>query len=112
MTGKTQEREWHMDKKVMVGVITVLIINLLTSTMNVWYTTKTLTTEPPLPDRVSKLEWQMEGIGRTMTQLNDTLQSTNRVINRVAQEQARRTPMVDFIEREMKGSNGHNHGGK
>ena len=92
---------WHMNEKVMIGVIVGLVLSVMGSMLNVWYVAQTLNTNPPLTDRVLALEIKMSEFGKTMESINETMKIGNNLMAKIHQEQSRRTPMVNFIEKEM-----------
>lgn len=90
---------WHTSEKVMTGVIIGLILNLVTGIGNTLYVAKTLTTTPPIPERVLALEIKVSEFGKTLDAVNDTMKETNNLIRMVHTEQARRKPIVDYVEK-------------
>ena len=92
---------WHMNEKVMVGVIIAVAINTVTSIGQAVYVLKTLDTDPPIAERVRVLELKASDFGKTMSEVRDILKSLKLTIDAVHREQARRQPLVDYVEKRM-----------
>ncbi len=90
-----------MNEKVMAGVIIALIINLTVSLGQAWYVVKTLDTDPPIVERVRVLELKTSELGKTMDEVKDILGELRVIIGKVHTEQSRRTPLVDYVERQL-----------
>lgn len=97
---------WHMSERVMTGVVIGLVLSIIGSFGNTWYITKTLNTNPPLTDRVLALEIKMSEFGKTLENVSKhmalTSEKTHMLVLKIHNEQARRKPLVDFVEDEMR----------
>ena len=101
MSDEKIPKEWHMEQKVIVGVIVGLTLSVLGQIGSYIYLAKILNTNPPLPDRVLALEIKVSDFGKVLYKMNDTLDETNKFIREVKNEQSRRKPMVDYIEKRI-----------
>lgn len=97
----SESKEWHMEQKVIIGVIVGLTLSVLGQIGSYIYLAKLLNTNPPLPDRVAKLEYQVSDFAQTMRDMNQTIRETNAIILKVSSEQSRRRPIVDYIEKRI-----------
>lgn len=98
---KRRSNDWHMSEKVIAGIIVALSVSVIGQVVGGIYLFKQLNTSPPIPERLLRLEYQMSDFAQTMQRLNHTMEKMEMTINTVAKEQARRTPMVDAIEKQM-----------
>lgn len=90
-----------MSEKVIAGIIISLSVSIIGQIAGGIYLFKQLNTNPPIPERVLKLEYQMSDFAQTLLRMNHTLESLDITIEKVSKEQARRTPMVNSMERQM-----------
>jgi len=110
MSEKKPERrsEWHMDKKITIGLILAVSLTFITSAGQLFYVVKTLDTDPPLIERIIRLELHISEQGRVNTAILDELKEAKEDRREARKERAqfigeqkRRTPMVDYIEKRM-----------
>lgn len=94
-------KDWHMDKKIIIGLITAVLITMFTSMGQWFYVIKTLDTDPPLINRIIALEYHASEQGRVNQQILDELRQARKQRTKFVNEQSRRTPMVDWIEKRM-----------
>lgn len=106
---------WHLDKKVTLGIISLLVVNVTTS---IWWAA-TLTNEvqeikgrPDLSERVIRLEAVTGEHTRYLARLDETLDRLSHLIERIHSEQNRRSPAIRYIEKQidgnaLHGANGH-----
>lgn len=92
---------WHTDKKIIIGLIVAVLGTFITSLGQWFYVIKTLDTDPPLINRIIALEYHVSEHGRVNRQILDEIREARRVRTKFLGEQARRTPMVDWIEKKM-----------
>lgn len=92
---------WHMNEKVMTGVIAALIINTGAMIWQGLFVLKTLDTDPPIIERIIRLEYQQSEQGRVNQKIFDKLDELTILINRFGKEQSRRKPLVDYIEKKI-----------
>lgn len=99
---------WHMNEKVMTGVIVALVINTAAMVWQGVFVLKTLDTDPPIVERVRKLEYQMSEQGRINQRILEQLHEMGVLIEKVTKEQlkfgnelSRRKPLADYIERQI-----------
>lgn len=97
----TSQRQWHLNEKLMVAIIAGLVINMISSGANIWYTFKMLDTDPPIIERIIKIEYALSEQGRVNQAILDELKDAKRERAKFIGEQQRRTPMVNYIERLM-----------
>jgi len=88
-----------MSERVMIGVMVALGVNLTVSLGQAWYVVRTLDTDPPIVERVRVLELRTSELGKTMDEVKDILSDLKIVIDKVHNEQARRKPLVDYVEK-------------
>jgi len=92
-----------MNEKVMVGVITALAINTAAVIWQAFFIIKTLDTDPPIVERIIALEYYNSEHGRVNQKILERLESIDRLITKFGNEQSRRKPLVDYIERKING---------
>lgn len=105
---KERRMSWHTDKRFMIGLLVVVIPTLFVSIWNATFLLRTLNTTPSLVEKVNKLEFQMSEQGRVNQAILDELKDAKKERKEARaerkeflEEQARRTPMVNYIERKM-----------
>lgn len=94
-------KDWHSEKKIMIAVITAVLINLIMSVWQMAYVFKTLDTNPPLINRIIKLEYHMSEQGRVNTLILDELRAAKKQRDKFISEQARRTSAISWVEKQM-----------
>lgn len=107
-----KEVSWHMSERIMIGVVTGVIMAALISIGNTIYLVKTLNTTPSIPDRVLKLETNVEfmrsemakaisGFESSLNKIDNTLKTIRYDQHVIEYEQSRRKPIVDYMEKKM-----------
>ena len=89
--------EWHLDKKVSMGIIASMIIQasvLAWSAGKLYSDVEILKARPDLTERVIRVEAKTDEHGRILQKLDDTLDRINITLGEVAKEQAKRTALV------------------
>jgi len=88
-----EKTDWHLDKKVSLSIICLLIINIATTA---WYLSaayadiQSLKAKPDLLPRVIKLESRVDEYGRILSRIDTTLDRINTTLYEVSKEQAKR----------------------
>lgn len=100
-----RSNEWHLDKKVSISVIGLLIVNICSS---IWWAA-TLTSEvdelkrrPELSERVIRLEATVDEHSRVLNKLTAVLDKLDVTIDKIATEQAKRSSRIDRLEDYMR----------
>jgi len=93
---------WHMDKKLMVGIIGGVVLNAFAAIWQGLYIIKTLDTNPPLIDRLIALEYHASSHGRTNEKILDKLDDVVKLVHEFGEEQARRRTTVHDAASHMK----------
>ena len=104
MVAKTeagQKEEWHMEKKLIIGIISAVLINMSVSIWQGFFILKTLDTDPPIIERIIRLEYHMSEHGRVNLAILDELKEGRKERAVFRKEQSRRTPMINYIERKL-----------
>ena len=75
-----QERreDWHMDKKIIGGLIGAVVLNITVSAWQGFFILKTLDTDPPIIERIIKLEYQVSEQGRVNQLILDELRAAKK----------------------------------
>jgi len=99
---------WHLNQKFSVGVLILVLSNIFTT---IWWAAKLDTTVINLGDIPNRMTAVEEAIIVLRTENNlkngilgevkQTLITLDNTISRIDREQARRTPMVDRVEKDM-----------
>ena len=117
MTIESERREWHLDKKLTLSIIMVLIANTVAFIWNasaLWNDVDNLTGVPAemikLREDVIRLQEHDKLMDGTLGDLARAIKENNALISKFGNEQSRRKPIVDRAEREL--FNGHSRKGK
>ena len=98
----TEEMNWHTDKKIIIGLITAVMITMLTSIGQWFYVIKTLDTDPPIITRIIKLEYHASEQGRVNQKILDELRESRRQRTNFSAEQSKRTTTVYDAAKHMR----------
>ena len=108
------EMTWHTDKKIIIGLITAVLITLITSLGQWFYVIKTLDTDPPLINRIIALEYQVSEQGRVNQAILDELKEAKKDRKEASNEraafrgeQSKRTTTVYDAAKHMKNRSIH-----
>ena len=103
MAPKPEERreDWHMDKKIIGGLIGAVVLNITVSAWQGFFILKTLDTDPPIIERIIKLEYQVSEQGRVNQLILDELRDARKDRSKFMGEQSRRTSAIDWAEKQM-----------
>lgn len=92
--------EWHLEKKVTLGIIFLLVANI---TSSVWWAA-TLTNDvqaikqrPNLEERVIRLEAVTDEHSRVLQRVSIVMDRLDGTLNKIASEQARRGAVLDHL---------------
>lgn len=98
--------EWHLEKKVTLGIIFLLVANI---TSSVWWAA-TLTNDvqelkerPNLTERVIRLEAVSEEHGRILQRVSVVIDKLDATLDKVAAEQSRSRVVLEHIMPNFKG---------
>lgn len=92
---------WHMSQKVIAGLIISVGASLVMSSYQFFWVVRSLDTNPPIVERIITLELKASEYGRLMARINLTLDELNKTMDKIHQEQSRRKPMVDYVEKQL-----------
>lgn len=92
---------WHTEKKFILGLMGVVILNTMAAIWQGFYIVKTLDTDPPIIERIIKLEFHQSEQGQVNKKIFAKLDELTTLINKFGSEQSRRKPLVDYIERKI-----------
>jgi len=95
------KEEWHMEQRIIVGIIITVLGNMGISIWNTSFLLRTLDTNPPIVQRIMKLEYHMSEHGQVNQKILDVLGDLRKDSRKFREEQSRRTPMINYIERKM-----------
>lgn len=92
---------WHTDKRFMVALLLAVIPTLIMSAWNTTFLLRTLDTNPPIVERLIRLEYQVSEQGRINQLILDELRDAKRDRAKFMGEQSRRTSAIDWVEKQM-----------
>jgi len=98
----TEEMTWHTDKKIIIGLITAVMITMVTSMGQWFYVIKTLDTNPPIIQRIITLEYSVSEQGRVNQAILDELRQARKQRAKFAGEQSKRTTTVYDAAKHMR----------
>lgn len=96
-------REWHLDKRVPLTIIGLLVANIFATGWGAATLTadvQTLKARPYLAERVIRLEAITEEHSRYLTRLSLVMDRVSATMDVVAKEQARRAGAIEFIKQQ------------
>ena len=104
MAPKPEDRkeDWHMDKKIIGGLIGAVVLNITVSAWQGFFILKTLDTDPPIIERVIKLEYHVSEQGRINQKILDELTEARKERTAFRKEQTVRTTTVHDSADHMK----------
>ena len=85
---------WHNEKKIIIGLITAVLINM---SMSIWqsiFVISSLDTDPPVIQRIIKLEFHASEQGRVNQKILDEIAAARQERERFREEQSKRTTTV------------------
>jgi len=88
MGAQNEGMEWHMEKRIIIGIITTVLINMGMSIWNTSFLLRTLDTDPSIVNRIIALEYQVSEQGRVNLQILDELREAKRDRKEARKERA------------------------
>ena len=93
---------WHLDKRLMIGLLVATIPTFFISIWNTSFLMRTLDTDPPIVQRLVKLEYYQSEAGRINRKILDELEKATKERRDFRDEQFRRTTTVNDAADHMK----------
>ncbi len=100
-------KDWHMDKKIIIGLIISVLSSMTFSIFQFFYVLKTLDTDPPIINRIIALEYHMSEHGRLNQQILDELKEARKERMIFRKEQNIRTTTIRNASRHMRNRSLH-----
>lgn len=97
-----------MERRIIIGIITAVMINMGVSIWQGFFILKTLDTNPPIIERIIKLEFQLSEQGRVNQAILDELKEARKERAEFKAEQSVRTTTVHDSAKHMKNRSLHN----
>jgi len=92
---------WHTDKRFMIALLLAVIPTLMMSTWNTVFLLRALDTNPPIVERLIRLEYQTSEQGRINQLILDELRDAKKDRAKFISEQSRRTSAINWVEKQM-----------